>query len=192
MAALLCAGNAFADTSTKIYGDRIECNSGETVSFAVNISGNPGITAFVIGAACENDWVYFDDDVLQGNFTSTGTIQGENDVRFVNAAWYSVDEVKTDGVLFSFDVHVSPSAPDGEYPINLLVSKENTIDGELKEIEYEVVDGCINVKHVEPDVSAYSKQESGMSGQAIALISLGAVCAIAAIVWIFIFKKAKK
>lgn len=180
-----------AESVTKIYGDTIECSSGETVKYSVNISGNPGMTAFVIGTYCENDWVYFDDEISQGSFSDKGTFLGENDVRFVNAAWYCVDAAGGDGTLFSFDVHVSPSAPDGDYPIKVMVSQENIIDGELKEIKYEAVDGLIKVTHVEPDMSQYSNQDEGMSSTVIILIAFAVVCLAVGMVWVYSAKKKK-
>lgn len=189
LAALVCVDCAMAESVTKIYGDTIECNSGDTVKYSVNISGNQGMTAFVIGAYCENDWVYFDDEISQGNFSDDGTFLGENDVRFVNAVWYCADADGGDGTLFSFDVHVSPSAPDGDYPIKVIVSQENTIDGDLKEIEYEAADGLIKVTHVEPDMSQYTEQDAGLSSTAIICITIAAVCLIAGIAWLYGSKK---
>ena len=182
---------AVADSSTKIYGDKIECNSGDVVSFSVNISGNPGITGFVIGVICENDWLYFDDEVEQGSFTTEGTFVGNNDVRFVNAAWVCADAVNNDGKLLSFDIHVSPSAPDGDYPIKVMVSQENIIDGDLKEIKYEAVDGLIKVTHAEPDMSQYSSQDDGLSNTTIILIALAMACLAAGIAWIYSAKRKK-
>lgn len=191
LAALFCVDSAMAESVTKIYGDTIECRSGDTVKYSVSISGNPGMTAFVIGAYCENDWVYFDDEVSQGSFSDKGTFLGENDVRFVNTAWYCVDAVSGDGTLFSFDVHVSPSAPDGDYPIKVMVSKENTIDGDLKEIKYEAVDGLIKVTHVEPDMSQYTNRDDGLRSTTIMLIALAAVCLAGGTVWVYSAKKKK-
>lgn len=182
---------AVADSSTKIYGNKIECNSGDVVNFSVNISGNPGITGFVIGAVSENDWLYFDDTVEQGSFSAEGTFVGDNDVRFVNAAWVCADAVNNDGELFSFDVHVSPSAPDGDYPIKVMVSQENIIDGDLKEIKYEAVDGLIKVTHVKPDMSQYTNRDDGLSSTAIILIALAAVCLVGGMAWIYSAKKKK-
>ena len=186
----ILSNSVLADAATKIYGDNIQCNSGETVEYSVKISGNPGMTAFVIGAVCEDDWIYFGDEVKQGDFTSEGTFTGENDVRFINTAWYNVDGVKGDGTLFTFDVHVSPSAPSGEYPIEVLVSQENIIDGDLNEIEYEAIDGCIDVTHVEPDMSSYMENESTLSTTAIVLVVIAAVGMV--LLAVFMLKKHKK
>lgn len=191
LAALFCIDFAMAESVTKIYGDTIECSSGDTVKYSVNISDNPGMTAFVIGAYCENDWVYFDDEISQGSFSDKGAFLGENDVRFVNAAWYCVDAVGGDGTLFSFDVHVSPSAPDGDYPIKVMVSQENTIDGDLKEIKYEAVDGLIKVSHAEPDMSQYSNQDDGLSSTTTIIIALAVTCLAIGIVWVYSAKRKK-
>lgn len=188
---LFCTDCAMAETVTKIYGDTVECNSGDTVEYSVNISGNPGMTAFVIGAYCENDWVYFGDEISQGSFSDKGTFSGDNDVRFVNTAWYCVDAVSNDGTLFSFDVHVSPRAPDGDYPIKVLVSQENIIDGDLKEIKYEAVDGLIKVTHVEPDMSQYTVQDAGLSRTAIIVIALVAFFLVGGAAWVYISTKKK-
>ncbi len=191
LAAMFCVDCAVAETTTKIYGDTLECNSGDTIKYSVSISGNPGMTAFVIGAYCENDWVYFDDEITQGSFSDKGTFIGDNDVRFANAAWYCVDAVSNDGTLFSFDVHVSPSAPDGDYPIKVMVSQENTIDGDMKEIEYEAADGVIKVTHVEPDMSQYTEQDVDLSSTAIVCITIAAVCLISGAVWLYSAKNKK-
>ena len=180
---------AVAASTTKIYGDEIECNSGDTVTFSVNLSDNTGITGFVIGVVCEDDWLYFVDDIKKGSFSSEGTFLGENDVRFVNAVWYNAEAVESDGELFSFDVHISPSAPDGDYPIKVMVSQENTIDGDLKEIKYEAIDGLVKVTHVELDMSQYSNQDDGLSTTTIMLIALAVVCLIAGITWIYSAKR---
>ena len=144
-----CIVPALADEAPQIYGDKIECKSGETVDYSVNISNNPGIAGCVVGVVCESDWFYFDDEATKGDFTDEGSITCSNDVRFMNVAWYNTDDVSGDGILFTMKVHVSPSTPDGEYPITIMYSKENTIDSKCNEVEFETVDGSITVKHVE-------------------------------------------
>lgn len=145
---LLCTATVFADEIPQIYGDTIECNSSETVSYSVHIANNPGITSYLIGVGCESDWLYFDEEAALGNFSDAGTITSSSDDRSVYAMWYNVDAVSDDGALFTVNVHVSPSTPDGEYPIILAYSSENTLDADCNELALNTVNGCIKVKHV--------------------------------------------
>ena len=108
--------------------------------------------------------------------------------------WYNVDAVSNDGTLFTVNIHVSPSTPDGEYPIILVYSSENTLDTDCNELELNTVNGCIKVKHV-----AYDNMKDMQENPAVAetnnrliliiCVSLG-VAAMAAVV--IILKKSKK
>ena len=134
---MICTNTAFADNKPKIYGDIIQCKSGETVEYSVHISDNPGIVSYVVAAACEDDWIYFDDTVTQGDFTSEGTITESNDVRFMNVGWFNNDEVSGDGTLFTLKVHISPSTPSGDYPIKIAYSPDNTLSRSFDQVEFD-------------------------------------------------------
>lgn len=191
---LTCTTTIFADELPEIYGDTVECNSGETVSYSVHIANNPGMTSYLIGIGCESDWLYFDEEAALGNFSDVGTITSSSDDRRLYAMWYNVDAVSDDGALFTVNVHVSPSTPDGEYPIILVYSSENTLDADCNELELNTVNGCIKVKHVAYD-NTKDMLENPDAAEAnnhlilIICVSLG-VAAIAAVV--IILKKSKK
>lgn len=173
---------ALADGAAVISGDNIECRSGETVTCTVSIKNNPGITAFLIGVYSESDWISFSEEAEQGEFSTEGTITTSSEPQHLNAAWFNADAAEGDGILFSFDVTVSVSAPSGEYPIQILVSPENTIDADCEEIEYETVDGCITVVHEEVvNTNEDIEDDSRAAGWWIALaaIALFAVIFIA-------------
>lgn len=172
---LICTSTAFADETPKIYGDKIQCKSGDTVEFSVNISENPGIVGCLVSAVCEDDWLYFDETVTQGNFTDLGTITSSYDIRMLNVAWFNNDDVTGDGTLYTFTVHVSPSAPSGDYPIQIFVSQENTINGAYEEVEFEPVDGCISVENVPFDNAEYDAANNGGISKTAVWIICGAV-----------------
>ena len=72
-----------------------------------------------------------------------------------------------------------------------MVSQENIIDGDLKEIKYEAVDGLIKVTHVEPDMSQYTNRDDGLRSTTVMLIALAAVCLAGGTVWVYSAKKKK-
>ena len=188
---LVCTSTAYADTNPRIYGDNIQCNCGDTIEFSVHISDNPGIVGCLVSAVCEDDWIYFDETVTQGNFTDLGTITTNYDVRMLNVAWFNTDDVSGNGTLFTFTVHVSPSAPDGDYPIKIFVSQENTINGNYDEVAFESVDGCITVQNVPVDNSDYfSENENGSIHWWI--IASAAVVALAVVFTVIIVRKKKQ
>lgn len=198
-----CIVPVFADEAPQICGEKLECESGETVDYSVSILNNPGIAGCVVGVACESDWFYFDDKASQGDFSDQGSITCSNDVRFMNVAWYNTDDVSDNGVLFTVKVHVSPSTPDGEYPITIMYSKEDTIDSKCNEMEFETVDGSITVKHVEvknvADNAAPAVNVTSDGGDRDAetsikpwLIAVGVAVAVIAVVFCVINGKNKK
>ena len=174
---LLSSLNAHADGPTKIYGDKLTCDSGETVSYSVHIDDNPGLTAYVVSIACESDWLYFDDNPEMGNFTTKGTITSSCNQRQLNVMWYNVDAVSENGSLFTVDINISPSAPSGEYPILIAYSPDNLIDGECNTVEAETINGCLTVNHVKVDNTA--QNANGLHTQKhIGLIVGLPVCAV--------------
>lgn len=181
-----------ADNAPVIYGDVIECKSGEMVKFSVNISNNPGIAGFLISSTCEDDWLYFSEESEKGNVASSGTIVSSREPQLMNTLWVNTDNVLSDGELFSFDVHISPSAPSGDYPINIAVSEENTINDNSEQVKFEVRNGCITVEHVdrlaEEMVSTSSSDSANdnsnvlvwAAGGIVVICSVVVVCCIAA------------
>lgn len=141
------SNQAFAESTPKIYGDNIKCKSGETVRYSVNISDNPGIAGFLISAACEDEWLNLDEEASMGDFSSLGNITSSHDAKRINALWFNPGNVSTDGTLFTFDVHVSPSTPSGKYPIDIFVSDENTLNDTYQKVDFEVIRGSITVEH---------------------------------------------
>ena len=146
---ILCSIYVDAESLPLIYCEDIECSQGETVALAIKIKDNPGLSAFVVGVATDSEWIYFDDEPIQGGFTDRGTIVSSCNTKQINVMWYDVDEVNSDGTLFFVTAHVSPSAPEGDYSIQIAYSPENTIDGDCNTVEFETVNGKLNVHHVD-------------------------------------------
>lgn len=182
---LFTSVSALAEGAPKVTCDNISCNSGETVSYAVHISGNTGMGSFLIGIGCESDWLYFDETAEQGDFTDKGSMETSGDARRLNVLWYDVDGVSDDGTLFTVNVHVSPSAPSGDYPIEIAYSPENTLDADCNELALETAAGCISVTHVDAenieDVLSAQTDGADNDGRGKTLIGISAAAAIAAI-----------
>lgn len=141
--------SALAEEKATIYGDKVECESGETIRYSVNIKGNPGVAGFLISVSSQEDWLYFDEEVEQGDFSDEGSITTSYDPQRINVLWFNADNVNGDGTLFSFDVHVSPSAPSRDYPIVISISDKNTLNDKYQTVNFDAVDGCIKVEHVD-------------------------------------------
>lgn len=141
-----------AETKPSIFGDIIECSSDETIKYAVKIKDNPGIAGFLVSVYTDNDWLYFDEDIEQGDFSGLGTITASYEPQRVNILWFNPDNVTSDGTLFTLTVHVSPSAPSGDYPIRIAVSEKNTMNEKRCSVDFDTEDGCIRV--AENDSSA--------------------------------------
>lgn len=188
---------ASAEGAPKIYCDTIRCNSGETVSYSVHISDNIGMTAFLISIGCESDWLYFDETVVQGDFSDKGSMESSCDLRQLNVMWYDNDGVYDDGTLFTVDVHISPSAPSGDYPVEIAYSPENTLNAELDELELETSKGCITVTHIDAEniaeiVASNDKSNSAIGGNVKLIIGVSAAVAAAVVIIVIAKKRQQK
>lgn len=191
---------ASAETEAVIYGDTLSCNSGDTVSFSVNIKGNPGIAGFLVSVYTDDDWLYFDENVAQGNFSDVGTISTSYEPQRINVLWFNADNMNGDGTLFSLDVHVSASTPDGEYPIHVSVSEKNTLNDEYEAVSFEAHDGYIMVEHKDrtPDeLNEIARQniqdaQKNYNNGAAVWFAVGVVVAVSSALIIIKIRKEKK
>lgn len=180
---------AMAESEATIFADKAECSSGDTVRYSVNIKGNPGIAGFLVSVVSEDDWLYFDEEVEHGDFSDLGSISASYEPQRLNVLWFNADNVTGDGTLFSFDVHVSPSAPDGDYPIKVFVSDKNTLNDKYEPVSFTAEDGCITVVHkdmtaeklnelAEKNIRDAQKAEMSVNAIWIAVIAVAVVAAL--------------
>lgn len=193
----ILSNTAMAEEKATIVGDKIECQSGEIVRYSVSIKDNPGIAGFLISVAAQDDWLYFDEKVEQGDFSDAGSITTSYEPQRINTLWFNADNVNGDGTLFSFDVHISPSAPSGDYPIIISVSEKNTINDEYQMVSIEAVDGCITVEpgdkasEERSEATEHNANEHEPDDNNIRRIIMASAVAVIVILLVLYFKKKK-
>lgn len=128
-----------------------------------------------------------------------GTMTSSSDGNSLNVAWVNADNVTDDGTLFTFDIYISPSAPEAEYPIYIQVSDNNTINDKYEPVNIEAQDGNISVAYVErtaeerAEIANSYGEDSGGNSQTVWIIcGAAAVCVAAAIIIIVCKKKRQR
>lgn len=142
---LSCGVTALAQGVPTVSGASISCEHGETVKYSVSISGNSGLTAFMIKAQSSSEKIKLDKTAVPGDFSASGSMVSSGKGNYINVMWYANDAVYTNGELFSFDVHVAEDTPDGVYPIVITCDVRETLDADLNETELKCIDGSITV-----------------------------------------------
>lgn len=115
-----------------------EVAPGGTVKLTASISNNTGLAGFRFYIKADTSVFSVGEtdgelDITQGDFTSNGQLMSNLAQDGWQVMWYHTSNVTRNGTLFSVTFHISETAADGEYPIELICSAEDTIttDGTL-------------------------------------------------------------
>lgn len=151
---LLCMRTAYAESGAYITGETEYVKKGGYVDYSVNISGNPGISAYLIYVDCDTDVFSLDYDdasqaykVTNGPDFLDGTINCNiNGTRGYQVSWYSgTGYVQKDGDLFTLRLKVADNAREGTYPVTIRYSEKNTLDTNMEKLPLTCVSGTITV-----------------------------------------------
>lgn len=151
---LLCAGTANAELNTVITGENEFVKPGGYVDYSVSISGNPGVSAYLIYVDCDMDVFSLDyDNAIQayqvtcGSGFLDGTVScNVNGARGYQVSWYNgTGYVQTDGVLFTLRLKAVDNAKAGVYPITIRYSEKNTLGANMERVSLKCVSGTVTV-----------------------------------------------
>lgn len=132
---LLACVNVGALSSADIYGDDIRTAPGTKISMPVYIKNNPGLMGYKIRISYDSSAIT-PIAVTQGT-TLTGGMFDNSDFSaskaYFDIVWSSSSEVKANGLLFTVDFNVLPSA-GGDYLIKISYSKDDTFNEKWEEV----------------------------------------------------------
>lgn len=152
---LLTLGNSvavLADSIPIVTGDTAYVKSGGYTDFSVNISGNTGLSAYMIYVECDTD--IFSVEYGTNSYlveTGQGFSAGEaicNTYRNKGwvISWYCTGNVRADGELFKLRIKASENAPSGTvYPVKISYSEKNTLNGNSEPTPLKCIDGSIKI-----------------------------------------------
>ena len=165
MAILLCMAVfvqmiGFAGATPETVGDRsltptitaggVRTRAGGTVTVPLTMANNPGVTGVTV-------WVGYDPLLtLTGTANGTAlagmshTAGGDLTANPFSLSWASTDAVSGNGLLAELTFSVPEDAAEGTYAISLSCRNGDVIDGDLNDLDVELVSGGITVFAYEP------------------------------------------
>ena len=162
---ILCsaAGAQAANTTTAALNSASGV-PGEAVELTVNISGNPGVAAWMFELAWDAEALSLDtvDGVARaGEAFASGTfLARQKNESSMTVSWYNIRNVSSDGKLFSIRLQPSASA-NGVYPVTLSCVTENTINIAEKEVTIACVSGSVKVTGTQHNDASGGASSSG-------------------------------
>ena len=152
LAFTLLSGTALAAAPT-IQGAELQASPGETVTYTVQVKGNPGIagvmlylradtSVFQVPTDQDGDYEVSTGEVTAGGSMLANTLGNEG----WQVLWFQATNSQKDGVFLKIKLNVSKDAKAGTYPIQLALSPENTVDQAGKQVSLACVNGSIQVK----------------------------------------------
>lgn len=152
LAFTLLSGTALAAAPT-IQGAELQASPGETVTYTVQVKGNPGIagvmlylradtSVFQVPTDQDGDYEVSTGEVTAGGSMLANTLGNEG----WQVLWFQATNSQKDGVFLKIKLNVSKDAKAGTYPIQLSLSPENTVDQAGKQVSLACVNGSIQVK----------------------------------------------
>ena len=152
LAFTLLSGTALAAAPT-IQGAELQASPGETVTYTVQVKGNPGVagvmlylradtSVFQVPTDQDGDYEVSTGEVTAGGSMLANTLGNEG----WQVLWFQATNSQKDGVFLKIKLNLSKDAKAGTYPIQLALSPENTVDQAGKQVSLACVNGSIQVK----------------------------------------------
>lgn len=129
--------------------EEVKAHKGENVRVKVTVENNPGILGMKFS-------VFYDDTVLKLDNADNGeafadilTMTSSKALTSgCNFVWDGQEIEKTDiknGVILELNFIVDDDASVGSYPVTVVCAKDDAVDGDLKSVEFDIVNGCVEV-----------------------------------------------
>lgn len=136
-----------------IRGDTKDVLAGDTLTYAVYVENNPGIAAFIVSVNCNIDGITLLQDnsgefmVYKGNFCDGGSVfANTSESGGWDVLWFDVKDCAHDGCLFSLDFVIPENTPEGNYPVLITYSENNTVNENGDKVGFDICTGMITVQ----------------------------------------------
>lgn len=152
-----------------VRGANLQATAGETIDYHVSISGNPGLSGFLLKLTYDTDVlsvltqsdgktvIVQPGELAGGSFVASKTESG------CQILWYSPFDASEDGCLFSIRLKVSEDALLADYPIRISYSAQNTVNAADERVRLRCEDGSLSVRAYAPML--YSQDYSLSQGE---------------------------
>ena len=113
-------------------GKALSAKAGDTITFSVDLSGNPGLAAWLFHLTWDEDVLqYVPDSVEAGKGFSSGALLENAEAGKLAVSWYNTKDVEENGTVFTAQFTVLADAYSGEYEIGVDCSAPNTISSRV-------------------------------------------------------------
>ncbi len=119
-----------------ISASSISANAGESVTVALTLSGNPGVSALVLTLK------YDTDALTQTAVTNAGMFEHMDCDR--NLVFFSPSDVTADGTIATLTFDVSERA-SGSYPIEIIIRE--TCNSAYEDVDFAALSGVVSVQN---------------------------------------------
>lgn len=141
-----------------LAGQTLTVVPGQTISYQVSISGNPGLASLMLNLSYDTNvlsavTVEGSDRELQieaGEPLKSGSLLGTRNASGCRIFWYSNGQTAQDGVLFTLQFSVRADAPLAAYPIRLSYVPDSTFNAAEQPVVLQCESGSIITRAFEP------------------------------------------
>lgn len=140
------------DTKTPTLSvSNVSASAGENnVEVTVSVQNNPGILGMVLSVAYDESTLTLTDasigDAVKDTLNMTKPGEFKSQCRFVWDGEQIQKKDVHDGSIITLKFSVSKSAAAGRYPIDIFFNDGDIVDNDLKQLDFEVVNGSVTVK----------------------------------------------
>ena len=130
-------------------GETLSAKAGETVTFSVDLSDNPGLAAWMFHLTWDDSVLqYVPDSAEAGEAFAKGALLENAETGKLTVSWYNTKDVTDGGTAFTAQFTVVDDAYSGDYTIGVDCSAPNTINVEEQQVPVVTADGKVTVKGV--------------------------------------------
>lgn len=132
----------------QIVVDSKNASVGGQVIVNVVMKNNPGINGWAVNASYDSsvlELVKCDNGVYSDITTSNVITKNPYHIQ-----WYNLDDVKTNGILFTLTFNVKQNAKEGVYPIKITYDEDEICNQKEEKIHFDVVDGYVKISEYMP------------------------------------------
>lgn len=140
-------------TDAKIIVQSISAQAGKTVTVDISLKNNPGIVAAKLNVSYDSSVMTLT-DAEEADYSGVFFGPVGNKPFVIGWSSASTADITADGVFARLTFEISGKAAKGEYPITVTLSKGETYNVNLEDVDFAVTDGAVTVRsHLPGDVN---------------------------------------